>query len=319
MLRFPGSLMAAMLTICSSLGCGRAYPACESPDYLLAEARSSLVFGRQPGVEVSDTAEYQQAQRQLLGPGATPTVAIRLPDTCLPNTKTAHRADGRDDHCSLWLSELERTLSGAGFKVVSWDSLQSLRTSEGLAWFQTAKQLGADVLFTFNRLDLSDVAPGAQARWNIRYFRSDARGQPLAAWPLQATERAPIKRYVEDRMNSKATQTASAGAMALAASLDATAVLTTTGQSIWFYRNSTVEALDASRGRRFLFKRGADTWYPEVPRQLSSSESATLATAEDVAEIQAPTPTDPDRHRRTALVHQLASQFVSHFRYGMQP
>ena len=59
---------------------------------------------------------------------------------------------------------LERSLAGAGYRVISGDALYRLEgsTSPRLSTYVAAQQLGADAVFVINSLETSDVQRGAR-------------------------------------------------------------------------------------------------------------------------------------------------------------
>lgn len=290
-------------------GCGPAYPPCEPSQYLLAEARASIALGVRPGVHVSTTPEYHQLHAQWFQSERATTVAIRAPDDCLAartpgvsHSSTQPTQAGAS--CGLWLTTLERALANSGLRVVSWDSLQSLQASQNLPWFHAAKQLGADLLLVLASLDTSGLPPGARAEWSIKYFHSDPAGTRRGAFTLDADTRAPVKGYVEQNLSAQVAPHAASGApMALSASVNATAVTTNTGRSVWFFQSAQAMLLPAASGRRFLFRRADNLWYPEVVTPTTAVVAAT------------PQP-DPGSRTKATLVQAMATELVSQLQRG---
>lgn len=316
----------AALAAATSLSCTEVYPQCKAApevaappeaDYLLVVSESSLTAGKPRDVEISDTPKYRSARSTLR------TAAIRLPDSCLH--ESAAQVTGEAHHtqeivqtaCGVWLSELERSLVRAQFRVVSWDSLRGLERSENLPAYAAAQKLGADIVFLFNSLEASNVKAGSEAAMSHRYFHSNAKGEQLAPYPMADEERAPIREFVKAKLGTPAEATADAGVTALSATLDATAILTDSGESVWFYRNTTVEPVSGTEGMRFLFEKHGNQWYPAEPERpkVQKIETSTVS-AVDSTGVSVQATKDPYKQERLALVRAVARDFVSRFRNG---
>jgi hypothetical protein len=317
------SACSQTLADCACLDATR--PGCAPPsnDFLLIEAQQGASLSSKPKVEVSGTPAYDTSR------AASGVAAIRLPDNCLNSTAAQVAGEARETQaiaqtlCGVWLAELEKALVKAHFRVVSWDALRGLERSKNLPAYKAAEELGADVLFLFNSVEASDVAPGGKVGSKLRYFRSNERGETGDPYPLSESERAPLRASIERVMESLASPTAAdkstATATALSATLDATAVLTRSGESVWFYRNRTVKPLQAAIGRRFLFVRYMDAWHltrRNQPPEVVMTSPVEQLSAEDSSQTTVGARHDPFASERLDLVRAVANDFVERYRSG---
>jgi hypothetical protein len=310
------------LADCACLDATR--PGCVPPsnDFLLIDALQGAALSSKPKIEVSQTPVYAEKR------AASGVAAIRLPDSCLNSTAGQVTGESKETQaiaqtqCGVWLAELEKALVKAQFRVVSWDALRGLERSENLPAYKAAEKLGADVLFLFNSVEASDVAPGGKAGSRLRYYRSNERGERLEPYPMTDAQRTPLRISVEGVMQQLARPTvADASTMnvtALAATIDATAVLTHSGESIWFYRNRTVKPLQATIGREFLFVKYMNTWNltrREMPKAIMIPQAEVLSS-EDSSQTTIGAVRDPFAVQRLDLVRTVAQDFVDRYRSG---
>ena len=103
--------------------CNVAVAKLAEPEYVLVEYRMGGEFQKPPTVEVRPTPKYDEARSKMKA------AAIRFPDSCL--NASASQASGVAQQtqtilqttCGVYLSEMEKALATAGFKVFSWDAL----------------------------------------------------------------------------------------------------------------------------------------------------------------------------------------------------
>lgn len=323
----------------SSLSCASVAPNCacaRNPDhpgckeveapkppktkYLLAEARFGSALGTPREVEINQTPTYHKARESLT------SAAIRPPDSCL--TQTASEVKGEANNsatvlatqkCGVWLSEVERSLVKNGFRVVSWDALRTIEENERVPPYKAAKKLGADVLFLFNSLEVSSVSAGGESAYRVEYFASDAQGHRGAPLAMTESERAQLRNAVIAR--SKAN-TPDGSLLFLAGTLDATAIQTENGESIWFYRNTAIKTLSEQTGQAFLFARieGQPIWYL-AERETQAVSSAVVAPAEsrssvDTGSQRISATQDATAAENLALMRTVTADFVDSFRTG---
>jgi hypothetical protein len=335
------------------MGCARGYPQCveappappppPDPNYLLIESQMGAAYGLAPEVEVRGTPLYSE-RRSLMR-----TVAIRLPDSCNKDTVSSVTGAGtRADtivqtRCGVWLSELERSFASAGFRVMSWDALQQ----SGADSYASARKMGADVVFVFNSLDVSEIRGGTTSSVAHRYYHSDREGNKGAPYLLQDSERAGLRNYAESLLRVgdgvandpkfeaklEAWKSAKAAGLpvgdppkpegrveALSSTLDSTAIATDTGESVWFYRYTATKPVVEQRGMRFLFELRENRWYPSEPAQGAAAPvvaTPQTASAEDVQHTAvAAGHQDQYAKERLQLVRAAAIDFVERFKSG---
>jgi hypothetical protein len=303
---------------------------CAAPthDFLLVEARDGAAL-TVPKVEVSETPTYQSTRE------ASGVAAIRFPDTCLNDgaiqaTGQALRVDSiAQTSCGVWLAELEKALAAAHFRVVSWDALRGLERSKNVPAYVAAQELGADVLFIFNSVEAANVSPGGSAASQLRYFHSTDDGQTGAPFLMTDAQRQPLRAAVQSVMTEVVgramadtvidPQTGN-GVTALSSMLDATAVITRSGEAMWFYRNQTMKPVRRAIGRRFLFVRVGEQWHwtrHTQPQQVVMPEVEKLS-AEDATQTGVGASRDPYASERLELVRAVAQDFVLRYRNGNQ-
>jgi hypothetical protein len=298
------------------LGCQSALPSCETPaaaahaDYALVEYRLREQ-GSEPKVEISDTETYRSEH------GRYAAAALRLPDACLKegvSKLTISAADALQPECSAWLGELERALAGAGLRVVAWDALFRLEQEKSLATYVAAKELGADVVFVFNGLGAETVTAGSSKLPKHDIFESDERGARGAPLELDEPTRSAFLKYTVD---AAAKSIKADEIIALSTSLDSTAIVTLTGESIWFYRRTAARPTKAKQGLRLLFGRvEGGGWTPAAP--LTDGAVAPEAAPDAKAEGAPATPdaTSTFAAERLELVRAGAEHLVQAFKSG---
>jgi hypothetical protein len=301
----------ALLSLAPSLllGCQSALPSCEAPvaaaraDYALVEYRLREA-AEEPKVEISDTEAYRNEHARFA------TAAVRLPDTCLKEGVTPLTASGTgalQPHCSAWLAELERALTAAGFRVLAWDALARLEQEKNLTTSSAAKELGADIAFVFNALAAEDVTAGSNPLPKHQYFESDERGTRGAPLELDEQTRSAFLAYTR---SAAAKSIRPDEVIAVSASLDSTAIMTQTGESIWFYRRTAAQPTKVRQGLRLLFGRvEGGGWTPAAP----SLDAPPSSTDSDAKAPGAPPTYD---EARLDLVRAGAEHFVQAFKSG---
>jgi hypothetical protein len=325
----------ATLAALAGTGCTSGVPRCKAPpppaavaraEYALMEYRAGGELGRPPKIEIQDTPTYRD-KRAGFG-----VAAIRLPDSCEQESAASVGGLSAKDRtktilatqCGVWLAELERALTSAKFRVISWDALRGMERQKSLSPYEAGKVLGADIVFVFNSLDASPVKAGASAGASFKYFVSDARGAKGPPLALDDQTRAMFKDFAKRAAGGDGGDAQQV--VALSSSLDSTAIPTGLndakigGESIWFYRRTVTLPIKTTKGMRFLFGRmpfGA--WQPAapwVPPQMAVPQGPRLQT-EDVTESQVSGSVD-DAYaaERLELIRAAATDFVDKFRSG---
>ncbi len=312
-----GALAAVVGAGCTT-GLPAPPPKEEQPRWTRVEYRAGIEV-KPPEYNVRGTATYE-AQRALWS-----VVALKRPDSCRDDTAARATGMARDaemvvaaTRCGFYLAEIERALVEAGYRVISWNALQQAEDQLKVSTYVAARQLGAQVVFLFNSLEASDLDAGSIGGNSIKYYRSDETGAALAPAPLEEASRTYFKAFVQSRLGlaelSKET-------LAIAATLDATAVRTDTGEAVWFYRKAETDPVKTSVGSRLLFMQSPRDQYARYYLMTPTSVTAALAKAADerlafevISSSDGAHPRDPYQAERMRLIHGAVGDFASQFR-----
>jgi len=242
--------------------CQATLPSCVPPppgvgsEYVLVEYRLREQTDPAPKVQISDTDTYRT------GYASYGAAALRLPDACSPDPAAASPAPA-PPHCAHFAAEVERALNGAGLRVIATDAVLKLEREKALSTFGAAKELGADVVFVINALESASVTAGATQVADSKVYRSDAQGKRGEPFVVDADTSSAFLGYTRGVVGQAIDpQTV----IALSSIVDSTAIVTKTGESIWFYRRTTTVPTEAKQGMRFLFGRvTGGRWTPALP------------------------------------------------------
>ncbi len=170
-------------------------------------------------------------------------IAVKAPDRCISETETqstGRAASGSTvmkTECGVEMAQIERELAKAGYSVISWKILENQMAASN-THLAAAKSLNADALFQINSLERTSSAKGQDARWDRRYYKSDATGAVGAP--------ASVKEDVARRLNHIATseeQKLVSSSNALSATINANVTLVENARNIWFYDWNHQEAM----------------------------------------------------------------------------
>jgi hypothetical protein len=320
--------VAATLAATTVGGCTSGVPHCKPPppppppmpvSYALVEYRAGGETGQPPKVEINQTPAYRASKDTFK------SVAIRSPDSCIQTAASAMTGASRagetqtilSTDCGVYLSELERALTQNGYRVYSWDALRGLERQKNLSPYAAGKELGADIVFVFNSLDAAPVQAGAGARASFKYFASDPKGDRLDPLALDDATRSKFRDFAK----SQAGTVAANQVVALSSTLDSTAIVTSGGESVWFYRRTVTLPVKTRSGMRFLFGRtGWGEWKPAIPlvaEALGVAPPPPQVRTEDVTETQVSgSAADPYAAEKLELIRAAATDFVTKFQSG---
>lgn len=220
-LRLPAALLLSTLFLG---GCSTTY-------LLSSKFVVSSQAEQQP--EVIETPSYSDNYSKIY------TVAVRAPDSCSNQTAASASGEARatgtilKTECGVEMAELERALAKKGYRVISWKLLARELAVSGKSASEVASALGAEVLFQINSLEKSEKSLGKDARWERNYFLSNEYGDRVGEQMFDE----PTRQYLRTRYLQYSEQTAErSGLRQPSVTLDANAVLVTSGESIWYYR-----------------------------------------------------------------------------------
>ncbi len=232
---------------------------CAHPWYLVEWSFTQKLTDREP--DVTSTESYDDLRLELTA------VAVDAPDRCAnwssaqATGEAATVGEVMSASCGVEMAELERALARSRYKVISWNAVRSLANrKEGMTALEAARSLGADILLHVNSLEKALALPGRDERFEKTFYESDRRGTKGAVAALPARRAQALERGLGKRDASSARGF-------VAVSIDATAVLVKSGESIWFYRwtHSSTPKLDQSATQLFQCNRtNLDLCFPRM-------------------------------------------------------
>lgn len=253
--------------------------------------------------------------------GRTLTVALSAPDQCADRSSaeaTGHaRSTGRllQTTCGVEMAELERELVKAGYRVISWSALrQVVSVKKQVTALEAAQRLKADVLFQVNSLERSVLKPGQQQKWRRTFYESDPTGT-----------KGPVAHVSEERAvaleRGVVSQEPVIPAERVSVTVDLTAVLVDSGETIWFYKGTHSERPDASLTISHLFecnRRHLSYCILREPRRMQAAGGGdtTMDTRRSGGEslrVDPPEPADQVAAQYYGLVGRAVSDLVREF------
>jgi hypothetical protein len=170
------------------------------------------------------------------------SLAVMAPEGCADETaaQSSGEAAGQGvllkTTCGIEMAELERALAKGGFQVISWNALQNKVLKEKATPQAASKELGAEVLLQINSLERSLVQAGQDARWERLFYQSNDEGEQLDPASLPVKEGEQLVGHIKKKEASLMHQER------LSMTINASASLVKTGETIWFYEWTHAEA-----------------------------------------------------------------------------
>lgn len=291
---------ASLLMLMTFSGCTR---------YVLAQ--STLHVGDEPSAEVTASPAWHSLVTRIH------QVALYAPDDCA-NFSTSGATGNAESvgtvlqtHCGVEMSEIERALTASGYVVSSWMTLQRMISTEHMTPLDTARRLGAQVLFQVNSLERSRrTRPMQNARWEREYRRAQADGTATGPAELSSMDVSQLRALLAPNEHFYTD------GERLGAGLDVNAVMVSSGQTIWFYRWLKVEPLPPDlRFSMFLFQSGSGPWLPVAgvgQGDALEAHSAKARESEAVSVQGSPENRIADAYH--ALIREVIRDFVERFR-----
>jgi len=272
--------------------------------YALVEYRPGAVAAQTKKPEVRETDGYK-ANRTTYK-----SVAIHVPDGCAETSGPA-AAPTILSSCAVYVSELERALTRHDYRVVSWAALRALERQKSLAPYAAGKELGADIVFVFNSLDIAPIEAGGAVGASFRFFVSDEKGTRREPLALDEATRTKFREFA----NTHAGAVVANGVVALSSTIDSTAIATNAAEPVWVYRRNITKPVPPQAGMRFLFGRTSSVeggrteqpWTPATP-QGKSDDGVRSEVSGGVA--------DPYATQKLELMQEAARDFVTRFHDG---
>ncbi len=212
------------------------FTACGAPYYLVTSDFLAS-DNREAPPEIVESTTYLAIAEKIQ------SLAVKAPEGCANETATESSGEAAGQGillkttCGIEMAELERALTKAGFQVISWKILQNKVLKEEITPQAASKELGAEVLFQINSLERSLVHAGQDARWERRFYTSNEEGQQRnpATLPIEEGEQL-ISQMKEKEAASLIHQER------LSVTINASASLVETGETIWFFEWTHAEA-----------------------------------------------------------------------------
>ena len=243
---------------------------------------------------------------------------------CLKETARQVAGDQDSDvimssDCGVWLSVLERHLAIAGYRVVSWDTINQETKGNAISTYKAAQQLGVDALIMINSLETkrrtkADIT--GESSSEFEYLKSDENGQAFAPIRLSQSIRNRLRVLTLNRLQLiKQTDF-----VAMTATVDVTIVMAETGQSIWFYQRELSKNLMVQKNRKILF-RGRESFYRPV-RPKSLVDDVALETMGSYDQHVSKVSREDSVKSKLAktkkeLIENVSSDFVNRFKSGI--
>lgn len=321
-------------------GCAEGIPRCHvtkateaeevTREYVLVEYRVGEISGMIPQAEITRTRTYEATRTTLK------SVALRLPDNCFrrgvvsegTNTSTGNL----ESVCGVPLQVLEKTLSNANFRVLSWSTLMGIERDQHVPVHIAAQQLGADLVILVNEMYIGNGDTGGEAKANYKYFTSDERGARKQPKELFQGDRDWFKSFIRERLGDDPK---AQGKTTLQARLNATVVLAKgvdmkpgetarpdqprSGESIWFYNWRLGREQGSSGGMKFLFAgesggRDEHRWWPVIPKGIAPTRSGSRDQA--TSEENFSSRTEVNMGEAEKLYREVAEDFIKRFQGG---
>lgn len=219
----------ALFLVASLYGCGSGAP------YYLVESRLVQSDFRPGQPDVTDTPDYRVTHHLIK------LVALQPPDGCADRGMAGSVAAAELElgvlrtRCGVEMAQLERALARAGYRVVSWGALHHLSASEEIPVRAAARQLGVDALFQVNALELIELRPHRDARWERRFYRATETGERTEPAHVERARRSEFEALIEPRERQQI------GGTRIGAAINVSVVSVPTGATIWFYEWTRVE------------------------------------------------------------------------------
>lgn len=259
--------------------------------------------------EIVETPTYRSEVAKIR------TVAVRAPSSC--SNKTSDQQQGsavskevvlRTD-CAVEMSIIERALTKASYKVISWTELER-GMGKNLSAHQVADSLGAQILFQVNSLEKSTRSfgkIGKDEKLEYFYFNSNDNGDMLDEKVFDAETREYMKRTFFD------TNKQIIRVKIPFVTLDANAISIKDGEAIWFYRwtNSDPSAVDFVQKFFISCKSSTLCSIHDSPKKKKSDKD--MVSKESESSSTNDQPEDKNAAVYSILLNSVIDNFVKSF------
>lgn len=274
--------------------------ACARPFYLVT-SDFKVADNREAPPEIVESQTYLSMIPTIK------SLAVMAPEGCANETaaQSSGEAAGQGvllkTTCGIEMAELERALAKAGFQVISWNVLQNKVLKEEVTPQAASKELGAEVLFQINSLERSLVQAGQDARWERRFYQSNDEGEQLDPASLPEKEGEQLVSHIKKKEASLTHQER------LSMTINASASLVETGETIWFYEWTHAEAHEQDEAIKVLAvctswecqEVSAKAKYPPDEARMISGSNEAISKQKNAKDHQ------------TAVYHKLLRDLVT--------
>lgn len=282
-------------------GCGSTY---------LLTTKFVMSSQKEVAPEIVETPTYR-----IIAP-TVKTVAVKAPDSC--SNRTADERTGvavsqeavLKTTCGVEMAEIERALSKASYKVISWKVLAREMEGKEISALDVASKLGAQLLFQINSLEKSTRTLGKDARWERTFYTSNEYGDAIKEQAFDEETRAFLRHSYLDSYES------SVNLKRLAVTLDANAVQVKDGESIWFYRWTLTDPAEANyQKKQLIFYKNNNKNHLLRPQSHSADSAKTdmIASGESEAVSITEKPEDLEKALYNSLLKSIVDNLVSSF------
>lgn len=281
-------------------GCGSTY---------LLTTKFVMSSQKEVAPEIVETPTYR-----IIAP-TVKTVAVKAPDSC--SNRTADERTGvavsqeavLKTTCGVEMAEIERALSKASYKVISWKVLAREMEGKEISALDVASKLGAQLLFQINSLEKSTRTLGKDARWERTFYTSNEYGDAIKEQAFDEETRAFLRHSYLDSYES------SVNLKRLAVTLDANAVQVKDGESIWFYRWTLTDPAEANyQKKQLIFYKNNNKNHLLRPQSHSdSAKTDMIASGESEAVSITEKPEDLEKALYNSLLKSIVDNLVSSF------
>lgn len=226
------ALTLLAMAIASSLGCASREKV--FPGYILVESKVLDTSLPPVKAEIVATPRYRSILQKLK------SVAISKPTWCENRSAAYLTGEALNKNnviktdCGQEVSEIEKSLAQQGLNVISSrmgsNNVVTAKDGRPELVYETAKRLGAQVIFQINNLERSNYLSGNKLEFGRKYYSSKGDGVALNRITPNEKRKAVIDDLIA-RHEADFQQVHIPGSM-----LDISAIDADTGQVIWFYR-----------------------------------------------------------------------------------
>jgi len=285
--------------------------ACASKQHYLIESKY-VADQSEPVPNVTKTRSYSKLVSQI------DTIAVKAPDSCVTETeaqKTGRASNSSTSmltHCGVNMAHIERELAKAGFNVISWAELKSAvevarQNEHAVTPMTAATRLDADALFQINSLEGTRTSAGRDARWETRFYNSDAYGTKKEIARVREDVAKQLRDYADGRLNEAPTRPS--------ATINAS-VTYNNGQAIWFYDWTNVQELGGRAAVQKNYMACEEGWCRQFTKVTEEEEEIHYTSGHSRAVSHELSANDQRKAVENRLMEELIADMVGRFSSG---